>query len=303
MPQRLSGTARRFALIALAACSTAPAYAAPGDMYVTSDASNTTRQYNGTTGAFQTVFKTAFAASGNLGIHFGATNNRVLIGHWGGGVEEFNATTGAYIKTYNAAGGTQWAGLYAPTGGVYVGDWSTGDVREYDSTTGAFIRVVCPVLGPADMRIVGNRLYIADYLGQTVKVVHAVSGAPLGGFSVPAVARPNDIALLNGEILVTCMPNVVLRYDATTFIPLGGFNSPGWVNPHGIEISPNDGNIYVVEGGAGEVHVFDPSTFVELNPAWITPPPGDKIVDLDFRPQAPTPALQPSWGAVKRRYR
>ena len=99
MPQRLSGTARRFALIALAACSTAPAYAAPGDMYVTSDASNTTRQYNGTTGAFQTVFKTAFAASGNLGIHFGATNNRVLIGHWGGGVEEFNATTGAYIKT------------------------------------------------------------------------------------------------------------------------------------------------------------------------------------------------------------
>ena len=303
MPQRLSRTARRVALVVLAACSTAPAHAAPGDMYVTSDASNTARQYNGLTGAFQTIFNTAFAASGNLGIHFGATNNRVLIGHWGGGVEEFNATSGAYIKTYNASGGTQWAGLYAPTGGVYIGDWSTGDVREYDSTTGAFIRVVCPVLGPADMRIVGNRLYIADYLGQTVKVVHAVTGAPLGGFSVPATVRPNDIALLNGEILVTCMPNVVLRHDATTFIPLGAFNSPGWVNPHGIEISPNDGNIYVVEGGAGEVHVFDPSTFAELNTAWLSPPPGDKIVDLDFRPQLPTPALPVSWGAIKGRYR
>ena len=303
MPKRPTAALVTLALIALA--TPAPrALAAAGDAYITSDASNLVRTFAGTTGNFVNVFTTSVNANGQLGIHFGATNNRVLVGAFSGGVDEFDATTGGWIKTYNPGGGTQWAGLYAPTGGVYIGSWTTADVREYDATTGAFIRILCPVTGPADMRIVGNRLYIADYLGQTVKIVHAVSGAPMGGFSVPAATRPNDIVLLNGEILVSCMPNIVLRHDATTFVPLGAFNSPGWTNPHGIEISPNDGNIYVVEGGAGQVHVFDPTTFVELNPAWLTPAPGDKVVDIDFRPAgSPTPALAPSWGSIKQRYR
>ena len=293
-----------FAVLALAVLPAPPARAAVGDAYITSDASDLVRTYVGTAGTYINVFTPSVNAAGQLGIHFGASNNRVLVGAFGGGVDEFNASSGAYIKTYNPGGGTQWAGLYAPTGGVYIGSWVTGDVREYDATTGAFIRVVCPVLGPADMRIVGNKLYIADYLGQSVKIVHAVSGAPMGGFLVPPSARPNDIVVLNGEILVSCMPNVVLRYDEITFAPIGAFNSAGWFNPHGIEISPHDGNIYVVEGGAGQVHVFDPLTFVELNPAWLTPAPGDKIVDIEFRPPGdPTPAAAPSWGSVKQRYR
>ena len=303
MPQRLSLALAVLALVVSSTRSPAPAHAAPGDMYVTSDASNTVRLYTGTTGAFQTIFNSAFAASGNLGIHFGASNNRVLVGHWGGGVEEFNATTGAYIKTYNPGGGTQWAGIYAPTGGVYIGDWSTSDVREYDSTTGAFIRVVTSLNTPADMRLSGNQLYIASYIGQMVQRVHAVTGATTGIFPTPPGTRPNDIAVGGGEVLVTCMTtDQVYRFNPTTFAMLGNFGSSSWVNPHGIEFSPNDGNIYVV-AGSGEVHVFDPSTFAELNAAWLAPPPGDKIVDLDFRPQAPTPALLPSWGAIKRRYR
>jgi outer membrane protein assembly factor BamB len=305
MPQRLPLPHAFLALIAMITLSAARAHAGPGDMYVTSDASNQTRQYNGTSGAYQSLFTTAFAANGQLGIHFGATNNRVLIGHWTGGVEEFNATTGAYIKTYNPGGGSQWAGLYAPTGGVYIGDWSTSDVREYDSSTGAFIRVVTSLATPADMRLSGNRLYIASFNGGFVQRVNATTGAFNGLFGTPPTAQPNDIAILpSGDILVTCMrTDLVYRYDPT-FNLLGSFGSTGWVNPHGIEISPNDGNIYVVEGGAGQVHSFDPVTFAELNPAWLTPAPGDKVVDLDFRPQpGPTPALPPTWGRIKQRYR
>jgi hypothetical protein len=302
MPQRLSCPARCIAPIALAACFAATVHAAPGDLYVTSDASNTTRQYDGTTGAFQTVFKTAFAASGNLGIHFGATNNRVLIGHWTGGVEEFNATTGAYIKTYNPGGSTQWAGIYAPTGGVYIGDWGTNDVREYDANTGAFIRVVTSIQSPADMRLDGNQLYIASFFGGFVQRVNATSGAISGLITPPPPTQPNDIAVLpNGDILVTCMIVDQVFHFSPALAPLGSFGGSGFANPHGIEISPNDGNIYVV--ASGEVHVFDPVTFVELNPAWLAPPPGDKIVDLEFRPQLPTPALPVSWGAIKGRYR
>ena len=294
------------ALIALAMLSAPGAFAAVGDVHITSDASDQVRQYQPLTGTFQTVFTTSSGAIGELGIHYGTNNNRVLIGHWSGGVEEFDATTGAYIKTYNATGGTQWAGLYGPTGGVYIGDWSTNDVREYDATTGAFIRVVCPVTTPSDMRLAGNQLYIGSYTGQYVQRVHAVTGAPTGAWITPPGSRPNDIVIHpSGEILVTCMgTNAVHRYSNPGFVLLGSFGSPGWVNPHGIEISPHDGKIYVVEGAAAQVHVFDPISFAELNPAWLTPPPGDKIVDLEFRPAGdPTPAAQSSWGRVKRIYR
>jgi DNA-binding beta-propeller fold protein YncE len=221
-------------------------------------------------------------------------------------VEEFDATTGGYIKTYNAGGGMQWAGLYGPTGGVYIGDWNTNDVREYDATTGAFIRVVCGVTTPADMRLApGNRLFIASMMGGFVMEVNATSGAFIGLWNTPPIAQPNDIALLpGGDILVTCMRTDSVYVYSPTYTYLAGFNSPGWVNPHGIEISPFDGRIYVAEGGAGQVHVFDPVTFAELNPAWLTPPPGDKIVDLEFRPAGdPTPATSSSWGRVKRIYR
>ncbi|HEY2956068.1 MAG TPA: hypothetical protein VGK89_12560 [Candidatus Eisenbacteria bacterium] len=294
-----------FVLLALAALAPT-AIAGPGDAYVTSDASNLARQYAGGTGAYQSVFTSSVAASGQLGIHFGNANNRVLIGHWGGGVEEFDATTGAYIKTYNAGGGTQWAGLYAPTGGVYIGSWTTGDVREYDATTGALIRVVAGVSTPADMRFgPGNRLFIESYNGGYVMAVHAVSGAFMGLWPMPYPSKPNDIAFLpSGDILVTCMSTDSVYHFSPAFTPLGAFASPGWVNPHGIEIGPTDGRIYVVEGGAGQVHVFDPATFAELNTAWLTPAPGDKVVDLAFRPGGgPTPATPSSWGSIKRRYR
>ena len=110
---------RTFALFALTLALLAPvaAHAVPGDLYVTSDASNQVRHYQ-PNGTFVNVFTTTFAASGEMAIHFGATNNRVLVGHSFNGVEEFNATTGAYIKTYNPGGGWQWAGVYAPNGSV-----------------------------------------------------------------------------------------------------------------------------------------------------------------------------------------
>ncbi len=191
--------------------------------------------------------------------------------------------------------------------GVYIGSWTTGDVREYDSTTGAFIRVVASVSTPADMRLSpgGGRLLIASYSGGFVMAVHSVTGAFMGLWSTPPTTQPNDVAFLpSGEVLVTCMrTDSVYRYSPT-FSPLGAFASPGWVNPHGIEIGPSDGRIYVVEGGAGQVHVFDPVTFAELNSAWLLPSPGDKIVDLAFRPDpGPTPADRSSWGRVKRLYR
>jgi streptogramin lyase len=284
------------------AVPTALASGGVGDLYVTSDASNIVRAYDGTSGAFLGVHATSVNAIGELGIHFGTLNGRFLVGSFGGGVDEFNAVSGAYIKTYSPGGGWQWAGIYAPTGNVYIGSFYGNDVSEYDVNTGAFIRIVSYVQSPADMRFGPNgNLYICSFNGGFVYEVHPITGAAINQWSMPAGAQPNDIAFLpNGEILVTAMrTNVVYRYSPAMVL-LGSFTGTGWGNPHGIEIGPVDGNIYVVDGISSQVHVFDPVTFNEIDTAFLSPDPGEKIVDLEFRADDRiVPTLPTTWGRIK----
>jgi hypothetical protein len=85
---------------------------------------------------------------------------------------------------------------------------------------------------------------------------------------------------------------------------LGLFTNGGWGNPHGIVIGPHDGNIYVDDGMTGQIHVFDPSSFLELNPMYLVPAPGDKIVDMAFLPDPnPTSSIQTTWGRLKTLYK
>lgn len=274
-----------------------------GDLYVTSDASNMVRAYNGGSGNYLGIHSSAGLGAGQLALHFGATNNRMLVGSFGGGVDEYNAVTGAYIKTYSPGGGFQWAGLYAANGNVLISSQTTNDVREYDFTTGAFVGVFCSVPGPADMRIGPNgNLYVCSYTGNAVMEFNGTTGAFVSQWFMPVSGpRPNDIAFLpSGEILVTVMGlNVCYRFDSS-HNPLGSFAGTGWERPHGIDISPADGRIYVVDGVTTQVHVFDPVTFAELNAGYLTPNPGDKIVDLEFRRDTQiTPVERTTWSRLK----
>lgn len=281
--------------------------AANANLFVSSDAFNIIGEYNPMTGAYTGPFTSSVNGIGQLGVKLNAAGTRMLVGHFNSGVDEFDAISGAFIKTYNGGpSGTQWAGLYAPTGGVYVTSWTTNDVREYDAVTGAFIRVVTPINSPSDMRIGPNgNLYICSFAGGYVMEVNAITGAFVNQWSQPANAQTNDIEFLpNGEVLVTAMrSNKVFHYD-TSYNLLGTFTSAGWGNPHGIEISPFDGNIYVVDGITSQTHVFDPVTFTELNSAFLNPAPGAKIVDLAFQvPEPATGALLLSALALLRRRR
>lgn len=299
---------RPFVLVLLAAVAfAAPAHAAGGvgDLYVTSDASNLTRAYTGATGSYIGVFSTAVLTSGVLAIHFGATNNRVLVGGFGGGVDEFDATSGAYIKTYAPGGGWQWAGLYGPGGNVYIGSQLTNDVRIYDPNTGAYLSTLTSFPGPSDMEIGPNgNLYVCSYTDSMVAEIHPISGAILSSWTQSYGDRTNDIAFMpGGNILVTVMGgNVCYVYDPSYNL-LATFAGTGWARPHGVTVSPHNGRILVADGVTTQVHEFDPVTYVETNPAFLSPGPGDKIVDVAFRPDAPTPVKTSSWGRLKGQYR
>lgn len=272
-------------LTLLAGSDPAMAAGGVGDLYITSDASNVVRAYTGGGGVYIGDHCSAVLGAGQLGIHFGRLNGRLLVGSFGGGVDEYNAVTGAYIKTYSPTGGWQWSGIYAPNGNVYIGSFNTNDIREYDVNTGAFVRVVCSVNGPAEMRIGPNgNLYICSFLGGFVLEVDATTGGFVNQWFLPFGSQANDVAFLpGGDILVSAMgTNVVYRYNSV-FSIVGILAGTGWDRPHGIDIGPIDGNIYVIDGVTTQIHVFDPVTNAEINPAFRSPDPEDKIVDLEFR--------------------
>lgn len=295
-PGRVSGVYACVRVLSLAAtalaCGHASAKPAAGNLYVTSDALNVTNRYDDTTGAYSSLYTPSQVASGQLGIHLGISQNRVLIGHFSGGVEEFDLNSGAYIKTYNFGGGTQWAGVYSPTGRVLIGDWTTSDIREYDANTGAFIGVLTPnIQTPADMRIGPNgNLYVAGFNSGLVTEINPVNGAVVNSWATPPNTMPNDIAFMpDGRIIVTTMDrnmfgggNAAWVYSPSLTL-LTSFTGTGWGRPHGVDISPVDGNIYIADGVTSQVHVFDQNTYAELNPAFLAPGPGMKIVDLQFR--------------------
>jgi WD40 repeat protein len=293
------------ALVLGALLGTSPAFASGGvgDMYVTSDASNLVRAYDEVTGTYLGIHSSSVLGIGQLGIHFGATNNRFLVGSFGGGVDEFDAATGAYIKTYNPGGTWQWTGIYHPiTGEVIIGQESTNDIRRYDPNTGAFLGMWFPFYSPADMKVGPNgNLFVCSYNGGFVQEHDINTGALVATLMLPAGARANDIDWLpNGNPLVTAMGyNVVFHFDNAYNI-VGQFFSPGWGNPHGIEIHPSTGNIMVIDGILGQCHIFDPVTFNLLNATFLSPAPGDKVVDLDFRPDGGPVPVQPStWSRIK----
>lgn len=295
-------------LLALSTTAARPAHAVfggIGDMFVTGDASNTVRTYGGVSGNFIGLFGTI--TNSPLGIDFGLTNGRVLVGGFGGGVLEFDASTGAWIKTYGPPLWA-WSAVYAPNGNVLVASSATDEIIEYDSSTGAFVQLFAPLPGaPADMRYGPNgNLYVCAYTGNMVWELNPVTGNPVSVWSLPPNNRPNDVEFLNGEILVTAMgTNLVYRFDSTPVHNLlGTFGDTNWGNTHGIEISPHNGHIYVVDGVTAQVYEFDPITFAELNANVLNPAPGDKVVDIAFRPDpGPTPAVKTSWGRIKSLYR
>ena len=116
----------------------------------------------------------------------------------------------------------------------------------------------------------------------------------------PAGSRSNDIEFLGNNFVVTCMgTNVAIRYNAA-HTPNGVYVGTGWQRPHGVDLNPLDNLLYIVDGVTTQVHQFDPITMVELNANWLSPGPGDKIVDIEFRQdQQIVPVVPRTWSQIK----
>ncbi len=254
------------------------------DMFVTEESPARVFTFHGLSGLPTGLFAQAAAGIQFQGFHHGSATQPVLVGTVGHGVREYHRTTGAYIKSYNAAGGWQWAGVFAPNGDVLIGDHATNDIRRYNPTTGLPISTFAQnINGPGDMVFGPNgNLFVCGYLGGGVYELNGTTGTQVMHW-VPTLPRPNDIVFMpDGRRIVTSStpPFAAYVYDAN-WNQIALFAGTNWGRPHGIDLSPHDGHIYVADGITNAVHRFDPTTYVEVNPAFVFLE--SKIVDVEFR--------------------
>ena len=253
--------------------------AAARDLYITEEAFGQVLHHDGETGAAIDVFTTV-SGQHILGIHTSDTVGHVLIGSTFGGVSERHRDTGALIRTYNPSG-WQWAGVYAPNGDVLIGDLSTNDVRRYDSSDGSLIGVFGSVPKPADMRFGPNGNLFVCSLSAGVYELNGSTGA-LVAVRASTLAFTYDIAFLpDGRRILTAGATNSAHVFNASWTPIATFAGVGWGAPHGIDISPYDGNIYVVDGATHNVHAFNATTYLEFDPSFVTI--DSKPVDLEFR--------------------
>lgn len=263
-----------------------------GNLFVTEEQPGNVLEYDGPTGAFYQTFALVPPPRALMAIHTGGPSGDVLVGSAVGGVRLFDRNSGALLQTFNPGGGWQWAGVWAPNGDVLIGSMATNDIRRYDATTGALLGVFAPgVTGPSDMRWGPNgNLFVCSFIAGGVFEIDVNTGA-IVGHHAPAVVEANDILFMpDGRRIITSMRNNnnAWVFDASwNFITT--FAGTGWGRPHGIDLSPHDGNIYAIDGVTQAVHVFDPVTYAELNANFLQT--ATKPVDIEFRPPIPAPGV------------
>lgn len=249
-------------------------------VFVTEEATGKVHSFHGVSVAPQGVFGTAPGYA--MAIHTGGPGQHALVGTRGGGVHELDRNTGLLVRTYNPGGGWQWAGIYAANGDVLIGDMSTNDVRRYDPTNGNYLGVFGLVPGPADMVFGPNgNLFVCSFTAGGVFELNGVNGAFVA-WHAQAVGVANDILFMpDGRRVVTSMATNQAHVFNAAWVQVATFAGTGWGRPHGIDRSPHDGHIYVVDGATSAVHRFHQATYVELNATWIFIP--SKPVDVEFR--------------------
>jgi DNA-binding beta-propeller fold protein YncE len=283
--------------LALGSSALATSPLSVGSLLVTEEIPGNVFDHNGLTGAYIQTFANVALPRALMGVHSGGPSGNVLVGSNGGGVREYDRNTGALLQTYNTSGGWQWAGRYKSNGNVLIGDMTTDDIREYDSTTGNLVGVFSPVVpDPADMIWGPNgNLFVCSFQGGVYEL-DGTTGALVGSWAL-GVGLANDIVIMpDGRRIVTSMVTNAAHVFDSSWNPITTFAGTGWGRVHGIDVSPLDGRIYVVDGVSQSVHVFDPLTYAELNTNFLATP--TKPVDIEFVRAIPSPGALALAGAA-----
>jgi streptogramin lyase len=189
-------------------------------------------------------------------------------------VQEYNSTTGAFVRTFVPTGSGQLLPqslVFGPNGNLFVSDNLSDAVLEYNGTTGAFVKTFVPngsggLFQPTDLKFGPNGdLFVSDIGTETVLEYNGKTGAFVKTFVPYGSGGLNDPLYLafgpNGDLLVSSsLTDKVLEYNGKTGAFVKTFASGSGLNfPTGLAFGPN-GNLFVGSGSSG--HAPDSSIAV-----------------------------------------
>jgi sugar lactone lactonase YvrE len=216
------------------------------------------QQYNGTTGAFQSVFASQnltsprgiiFGPDGDLYVADGGTGSSNLV-HVDGSpyssVERFDGQTGAFLNYFvaPASGGINAPGflVFGPDGNLYVGNVHEGSILRFYGPNAADPGAPDPAPGQSGA-------YFVPPVGGGLDAPQGLTFGPDGNLYV---ASSNWFTNGNGPNYIgDCPPGSVLKFEGPSgphpgaflgaFVPAG---SGGLTNPEAVLFGPN-GDLYV----------------------------------------------------------
>jgi streptogramin lyase len=232
-----------------------------GNVYVADQANGVIDRFNPNTGAFLGEFVTPGLGAHPLfaptGLTFGP-NGDLFVDDFGMGnnsfINEYNGTTGAYVKQFvpPGVGPASSGGLFDPGGlifqggNLYVADSSAGTIDRFDGTTGAFTPFVpagnppSPLANPQDVKFdASGNAYVTD-LTNSVVYKYSPAGTFLGAFvpSAGGLVQPIGLAFANGNLYVADGLGRVATFNGTTGAGMADLVSPGTlVNPQFLAFS------------------------------------------------------------------
>jgi hypothetical protein len=173
-------------------------------------------------------------------------------------IQRFRISTGKKVNFTN----TNAPGV-APPGHIQIYEWPQNLIPT-NTPEAELRRMKYPLRA---LTIGGETIYCADYLGNRVLKFHKVTGEAQGEFPVK---QPQAVVVTtNGRVLVGHEHSKVTAFSATG-VPEAVLVS-GLSEVEALALAP-DGRLYVADGGAGQVKIFD----VTKHPARLTGTLGKK---------------------------
>jgi sugar lactone lactonase YvrE len=184
-------------------------------------------------------------------------------------VLQYNATTGAYVGVFVAAGSGGLSGpdhmTFGPDGNLYVSSANTNQVLEYNGTTGAFLGtfVTSGSGGLSGVRGIafdpsGSYLFVASSGSGQVLKYNAQTGAYVG-VAASGLSSPSDVKFGADGLLYVLVQgaNRIERFtESGTYVddyaPVGsaGLSEWNWMN-----FGPN-GDLYVDSHSSNQIYQF-----------------------------------------------
>lgn len=161
------------------------AFGPDGDLFYVDHRGNAVGRFDGTTGAFESIF-IGNHLNGPTQLAFGPDRNLYVANYFSGSVSRFDGLTGDFIDNFvpSGSGGLAEAQdiVFRDDGRMYV--TGTGGVRRYDATTGAFVDHFASGGG---IRRGGFMLFVPDVSPVPEPTSLAIWG--LGGLGAAVIAR------------------------------------------------------------------------------------------------------------------